>query len=180
MFGATSIVKNSDKEKWVYSGYGIAFDGGGLQIFGRDLAWNVIIFDVDNSLSSRTDNCKNNFLGKDSTFGINGSFGLPEKKFSVNFSKASKKFCLSLHYNGDNSYLFVNAQEIFKFKANNKNVNFPTRFCLTSISDGFDAAESREVSLNGNVCDFSVDQNSIDKSDILNIHKYLMSKNNIK
>ena len=40
--------------------------------------------------------------------------------------------------------------------------------------------ESREVSLNGNVYDFSVDCNSIDRSDILNIHKYLMTKNNIK
>ena len=34
--------------------------------------------------------------------------------------------------------------------------------------------------INGNVCDFSVDYNFIDKSDILNIHKYLMTKNNIK
>ena len=40
--------------------------------------------------------------------------------------------------------------------------------------------ESREVSLNGNVYDFSVDCNSIDRSDIQNIHKYLMKKNNIK
>ena len=42
------------------------------------------------------------------------------------------------------------------------------------------ASSAREVSLNGNVYDFSVDYNSIDKSDILNIHKYLMTKNNIK
>ena len=40
--------------------------------------------------------------------------------------------------------------------------------------------ESREVSLNGNVYDFSVDCNSIDRSDIQNIHKYLMTRNNIK
>ena len=39
-------------------------------------------------------------------------------------------FFLSLHYNADNSYLFVNENEIFKFKADNKNVNFPTQFCL--------------------------------------------------
>ena len=52
------------------------------------------------------------------------------------------------------SYLFVNEKEIFKFKANNKNVNFPTQFCLGSISNGFSALESREVSLNGNVYDF--------------------------
>ena len=39
---------------------------------------------------------------------------------------------------------------------------------------------SREVSLNGNMHNFSVDYNSIDRSDILNIHKYLMNKNNKK
>ena len=59
-------------------------------------------------------------------FGINGSFGALEKKFSINLSKAKTKFCLSLHYNEDNSYLFVNEKEIFTFKADNKNVNFPT------------------------------------------------------
>ena len=77
---------------------------------------------------------------------------------------------MSLHYNADNSYFFVNGKEIFK--ADNKNINFPTQFCLGSISNGFSAAESREVSLYGNVYDLSVDYNSIDKSDILNIHKY--------
>ena len=76
--------------------------------------------------------------------------------------------------------MFVNGKEIFKFKADNKNINFPTRFCLGNISDGFSATVSREVSLNENVYDFSIDYNSIDKYDILNIHKYLMTKNNIK
>ena len=85
---------------------------------------------------------------------------------------------MSLHYNADNSYLFVNGKEIIKFKANNKNVNFPSRLCLGSISDGFSSNESREVSINRNVYNFSVDYNSIDKSDILNIQKYLMTKNN--
>ena len=101
-------------------------------------------------------------------------------KFSINFSKADIKFCLSLHYNADNSYLFANGKEIFKFNADNNNVNFPNQFCLESISNGFNARESREVSLNGNVYDFSVDYKSIDKRDILNIHKYLINKNNIK
>ena len=87
---------------------------------------------------------------------------------------------MSLHYNADNSYLFVNGKEIFKFKLGNKNVNFPTQFCLRTIVIGFSATESREVSLNENVYDFSVDYKSIDKSDILNIHKYLMNNNNIK
>ena len=43
---------------------------------------------------------------------------------------------------------FVNGKEIFKFKAGNKNANFPTQFCLGSISNGFSALESGEVYLN--------------------------------
>ena len=101
-----------------------------------------------------------------------------KKKFSISFSKPKTKFCLSLHFNGDNSYLFANGKEIFK--ANNKNNNFPTQFCLQSICNRFSANEFREASLKENVYDFSVDYNSFDKSDILNIHKYLMVKNNVK
>ena len=90
------------------------------------------------------------------------------------------KFCLSLHYNGDNSYLFANGKEIFKFKAHNGNNNFSNRFCLGSISKELGANESKEVSLGGYVYGFSVDYKTIGKSDILNVHKYLMVKNNIK
>ena len=56
-----------------------------------------------------------------------------------------EKKSLSLHYN-DNSYMFVNGKEIF-----------PTQFCLGNISNGSSATESREVFLNGNMYDFSVD-----------------------
>ena len=113
-------MKNKDKEKYVYSGYGIPFDSASSWSFDNDIARNVIIFDVDNSSSSHADNCKNNFLmlGEDPNLGINGRFGSPEKKFCVNFSKANTKFCLSLHYKADNSYLFLNGKEAFEFKAN--------------------------------------------------------------
>ena len=144
--------------------------------------WNVISFGVDNSSLSHSENHKNNFLilGKGATFRINWSFASPEKMFSINFSKAKTKHCLSLHCNDDNSYFFVNGKEIIKFKADFKNVNFPMQFCLGSISDGFSNIESREVSSNVNVYGFSVNYNSIDKSDILNIRKYLITKNNMK
>ena len=77
MFGATSLEKSSDKEKWMYSDYGIAFDGKDTWSFGNDYAKTVIIFGVDNSSSSHADNRKNNFLvlGEGDAFGINGSFG---------------------------------------------------------------------------------------------------------
>ena len=80
----------------------------------------------------------------------------------------------------DNSHLIVNRQEILKLKANNNNLNFSIQFCLGSISNGFYAIESREVSLGEYEHKFLVDYNAIEKSDILNIHKYLMVKNNIK
>ena len=126
LFGATNIVKKSDKDKWVFSRFGIAFDGGDSWSFGDGTAKNVIMFDVDISSSSYVDNRKNNILilGKGSTFGINGSFCEPEKKIRINFTKPNTKFCLSLHYNCDNSYLFVNGKEIIYFKANNENINF--------------------------------------------------------
>ena len=59
-------------------------------------------------------------------------------------------------------------------------MNFPSPFCLGSVSNKFDHVDAEEVSLKGNVYDLSVDYNAIDKSDILNIHKHLMVKNNIK
>ena len=78
-----------------------------------------------------------------------------------------KNFCLSLHYNADNTYLFINGKEIFKVKANNKNINFQTQFYLRSISNGYGATDSREVSLKRNVYGLSVDYDAFDQSDIL-------------
>ena len=158
IFGVASKVENSDKEMYPCNGYGITFDSAGSWSFVNDFARNVIIIVVDNSSSFHSHNCKNNFLilGEVPTYGINGSFGSTEKMFSINFGTANTKFYLNLHYNADNSYLFVNRKEIFKFKADNKSLNFPTQFCLGSISNGFSANESRDVSLNENVYDFSV------------------------
>ena len=43
-----------------------------------------------------------------------------EKMYSRNFTVANKTFCLSLHYTGDNIYLFINGKEVTKFKTKNK------------------------------------------------------------
>ena len=89
--------------------------------FGNDYARNVISFGVDNSSSSHSENCQNNFsiLGEGPTLRINERFESSEKTFDINFSKVNTKFYLSLHYNHDNSYLFLIGKEIFKFKADN-------------------------------------------------------------
>ena len=62
LFGATSTVKKkSNKEKYVNSRYGITVESAGSWHFNSDTARNIIIFGVDNSSSSHSDNRKNNF-----------------------------------------------------------------------------------------------------------------------
>ena len=56
-----------------------------------------------------------------------------EKHYSISFTLTKKKFCLSLHYNGANSYLFVNGTEIYKFKAKDSEV-VAIPLCLGNIS----------------------------------------------
>ena len=56
--------------------------------------------------------------------------------YSVNFTEINKKFCLSLHYNGANSYLFVNGTEIIEFKANDSK-SLANPLCLGNISEDF-------------------------------------------
>ena len=65
-----------------YNGQGITFDGNGMCSFGNDFVENVVVFDVDNTSSSHTDNKKNNFLlsGERQTKGINNSVGAAGKK----------------------------------------------------------------------------------------------------
>ena len=89
LFGATNTVRNSDKEKYTYSDYGIAFDRKGECNFGNGYVRSVTVFGVVNNSSSHSDNIKNRFLisGEGDTYGINGNFDAPEKKFSINFSK---------------------------------------------------------------------------------------------
>ena len=95
----------------------------------------------------------------------------------ANSSKGKTKFWRSLHYNGDESYLYVNRKEIFKCQASD-NISW-YNFCLGIKSKDFGKDEQSEISLNGTVYDFSVDHSSTKKEGILNIHQYVMVKNNI-
>ena len=86
------------------------------------------------SSSSKIDNRKkdNLIFGKDPPQGLEDILNA-EKMYSINFSDHNKKFCLSLHYNGVNSYLFVNGTKIHKFKANDSDI-VATPLCLGNIS----------------------------------------------
>ena len=170
LFGAVSITKNADIDKNKYSGYGIGFDRSSVYLlpdgsFGR----NVVIFGVDMNSSVYVDN-----KGKDIL--ILGKCPA-EKMHSVNFTDHKKKYWLSLHYNGANSYLFAYGREIIKFKAKDSKI-ISTLLCLGNISKDWSVDNMKVTGLNGYVYDFSVDYGATAVDDIKDIHKYLMKKNN--
>ena len=123
---------------------------------------------------------KNNILvlGKDFIQGINGTTIYAEKLYKINFTEKNKTFCLRFHYNGTNSYLFVNGTEIYKFKAKDTKI-LASPLCLRNISKDFSVDNMKKTGLNGYVYDFRVDYDAIAVDDILDIHKYLMGKNGI-
>ena len=83
-------------------------------------------------------------------------------------------FCLSLHYNGANSYLFVNGTAIYKFKAKDSEI-VASPLCLY-ISKDWLIDNMKKKSFNGYVYDFRVDYDATDSDDIKDIHNYLMKK----
>ena len=118
-------------------------------------------------------------LGKDFIQGINGRKIYAENIYSTNFTVTNKKFCLSLHYNGDSSYLFVNGKEIINFKAKDSEI-VPYPLCLGNVSKDFFLVNKPNTGLYGYIHDFSANYGAIANDKILDIHKYLMEKNNIK
>ena len=83
-----------------------------------------------------------------------------------------------MHYNGSNSYLFVNGTEMIKFKAKDSEILAYSLF-FGNISKDWSQDNIKKTRFNGYIYDFSTDYNAITVSDILNIHKYLMEKNEI-
>ena len=131
------------------------------------------------SSSAHVDNNKNNILvlGKGPTQGLEHTL-TSEKMYAINFTVTKKKFCLSLHYNGANSYLFVNGIEIYKFKAKHSEI-VASPLCWGNISKDWSTDNMKRTRFTGNVYDFIVDYSVADVDDIKDIHKYLMKKNDI-
>ena len=116
--------------------------------FGNGFGRNCIIFGVDMSSSVHADNKKKKLiLGKGPTQGLDGTTVTAEKLHSINFTENNKKFCLSLHYNGANSYLFINGTEIHKFKAKDSEI-VATPLCVGNISKDFSVDNMKKTGLN--------------------------------
>ena len=124
LFGAVTLTKNAGIDKYKYSGYRIGFDRRSSFSFpGGRFGQNVLIFGADMRSSAHIDNKKKDILvlGKGPTQELEHT--LPAKKiYSINFTVTRKKFCLSLHYNAANSYLFFKGTEIYKFKVSSSEI----------------------------------------------------------
>ena len=118
-------------------------------------------------------------FAKDPTQGLDDTMLTAGAQYSVNFSRSNRKFCLSLHYNGSNSFLFVNTTKIYQFTARESEIK-KCSLCLGNISEDFSANNMKKTGLNGCVFNFSVDYRAFDTNNIINIHKYLMKKHDIK
>ena len=190
LFGATQITKNAtDYDENNYKGYGICFDE--RSEFGHTItecghthttdARNVLIFGADMRFSVHATNRANHIylMGTGLTQGINDTTICAEKKLYRNFTDFGKKFVLSLHYNGDNSYLFVNGRQELKFKA--KTDQFvKEKLCIGNLSDQWTTSESEKTGTYGKIYDFVVDYEQISGvKTIYDMYRYLIIKHNI-
>ena len=117
----------------------------------------IIIFGASLENSKHANNRTRSILvlGCDFIQGIDSTTIYAEKIYSTNFTADNKKFCLNLHYNGDNSYLFVNGKEIIIFKAKDSEITtYP--LCLGGLLKEFAVGYMRASGLTGYVYDFSV------------------------
>ena len=85
---------------------------------------------------------------------------------------------LSLHYIEANSYLFANGTEIINFKAKDSEI-VATPLCSGNTLKDWPVDNMKKTGLNGYVYDFSFDYDAIAVDDILDIHSFLMKKNDI-
>ena len=191
LFGAMQITNNAtDDTKNNYKGYGICFDERSQ--FGHTITEggfahttnfrNVLIFGAGMSFSAHGTNRANHIylMGDGLTQGINDTTIYVEKNYYRNFTDPGKKFVLSLHYNGDNSYLHVNGRQELNFKCKTDQL-VKEKLCIGNLSDQWTASESEKTRLYGSIYDFVVDYEQIvGVKTIYDMHGYLMTKHNIK
>ena len=140
------------------------------------MARNVLIFGVDMSFSKHANNKRNNIyvMGKDYVQRINDTTLYAEKIYYRNFT--DHKFVLSLHYNGNNSYLYVNGNQELKFKAKTDQL-VKEKLYLGNLSDQWTTSESEKTRLHGKIYDFVMDYEQIlGTAKILDMHRYLIYK----
>ena len=120
-------------------------------------------------------------LGKSVTQGLQyGATIYAEHDYDkVNGSQVNKKFILSVHYNGDNSYLFINGVKQFQFKAMSS-LKLDNLLNIENTSTNFpNQTDYKKGALHGEINDFLVCYQPAYLKKICDIHRYLMKKHDI-
>ena len=87
-------------------------------------------------------------LGEGTTQILDDTTLTAEAKYPINFTKSGKKFVSSLHYNGSNSFLFVNDTKVYQLKAENSEIkDYP--LCLGNVSKFFTINNIKKAGLKG-------------------------------
>ena len=131
---------------------------------------------VKTKIKTEIKNKDNLVLGKGQTKGLDNTSLTADTEYSVNFPRSETKLCSSVHYNGSNTFLF---RKIHQFKAKDSERK-KYHLCLVSILKDFPVFDMKMIGLNNYIDDFSVDFNIFDTTNIIDIHKYLMKKHDIK
>ena len=154
LFGFEKLTKNADQDKSNYSGYGIGFDSHSEFSF-TDESMGKFVFGADMSSSVHIDNKNKDLwiLGEGPTQGLDDSTLTTQVDNSINFTQPNKRFVLSLHDNGSNSFVFVNAIKICWFKAKDSEIRDYKLF-LGNISKDFTINYMKKAWLKGSVIFF--------------------------
>ena len=139
LFGAVKLTKNADPDKYKYSSCDIGFDSRLVfswtdESTGKD----IIIFGVDNSSSVHIDGRNKNILvlAEGPTQGLDNAAITGKSRHPINFIESEKRFVFSLHYNGSNRFLFINAVKMYQFKTRDSEIK-PYPLILGNISKDF-------------------------------------------
>ena len=139
LFGSAKLNKNADPDKYKYSCYSIRFDLLSEFLFtDGSMGKNVIILGAYMGLSVHIDNKEKDILilGEGPTEGLCNTTLTAEATYPISFTQPNKRSALSLHYNGSNSFLFVNATKIYQIKVQNSDIKYYA-LCSGNISKDF-------------------------------------------
>ena len=174
-------------DKYVCGAFGLCFDSKSSYTYSDNSsssssnAHNVVVFGADSSKSNHNGNkLPENvlILGKGLIQKINGQTVYADYSLPNNSTQTDKKVCLSLHYDGPISRIFVNGKRQVKFTAKDSQIT-PYKMCLGNISADFSVENAQKTGLHGNIYDFSFECGVFSDFEIHDLHAYLMKKNDI-
>ena len=145
------LTRSLHLNKYGYSGYAIEFDAHSQFSWSHgEQVKNLVIFGIDNSSSEYNDNKTKDILvlGVGLTQGLDDTTITAEVKYSINFTRLTRRFVLSLRYYGGNSFFFINPVKMYQLKAKDSEIK-PYIFCLGNIPKDFTISSAKKTKLKG-------------------------------